>query len=187
LKRGQSAAIASIGSLGSINLTYPTSQLGHGTKSLLEIACGKSPDLVKSSSSGFLQGAHKAVLVLGAATLERADANSLIGVTRHILQLAARISPMQQLLERKSFSVLGPCDSPLPAHLGNHGVNVLHTSASMPGALDLGFSAGKNLFFRKLLGPASNRCIFLLGADPLHFPPSIGPETSIIYQGHHGS
>jgi hypothetical protein len=80
-------------------------------------------------------------------------------------------------------------------------INILHNTASTPGVLDLGYSAGKNaLFFRKPQNktPAQQKegtgssalgkeLIFLLGADP-HSEQALVPATSfVIYQGHHGS
>jgi NADH-quinone oxidoreductase subunit G len=66
-----------------------------------------------------------------------------------------------------------------------HGFNVLHTAAARVGALDLGFLPGEGgLDMAGMLG-GGVRVLWLLGAD--EFDTSlIGPETFVIYQGHHG-
>jgi NADH-quinone oxidoreductase subunit G len=65
------------------------------------------------------------------------------------------------------------------------GFNLLHTQGGQVGALDLGFlpgQGGKDL--GAMLGGGVD-ALWLLGADG--FDPSlIGPETFVIYQGHHG-
>jgi NADH-quinone oxidoreductase subunit G len=66
-----------------------------------------------------------------------------------------------------------------------HGFNVLHTAAARVGALDLGFlpgDAGKGL--AAMLG-GGVKALWLLGADEFDMS-AIGPETFVIYQGHHG-
>jgi hypothetical protein len=80
--------IATIGSAGSMNMTYKTTQLGNGTKSLLEIACGKS-DEIANRTSGFLRS-NNPVFVLGATALERVDNTSLRPLAQRILDLHAR-------------------------------------------------------------------------------------------------
>ncbi|WP_458096532.1 NADH-quinone oxidoreductase subunit NuoG [Roseomonas sp. WA12] len=66
-----------------------------------------------------------------------------------------------------------------------NGFNLLHTQGGQVGALDLGFlpgQGGKDL--GAMLGGGVD-ALWLLGADG--FDPSlIGPETFVIYQGHHG-
>ena len=66
-----------------------------------------------------------------------------------------------------------------------HGFNVLHTAAARVGGLDLGFvpdANGKNLA-AMLHGGVD--LLWLLGAD--EFDTSrIGPNTFVVYQGHHG-
>jgi NADH-quinone oxidoreductase subunit G len=66
-----------------------------------------------------------------------------------------------------------------------HGFNVLHTAAARVGALDLGFLPGEGgLDMAGMLG-GGVRVLWLLGADEFDMS-LIGPETFVIYQGHHG-
>ncbi|HTW27008.1 MAG TPA: NADH-quinone oxidoreductase subunit NuoG [Acetobacteraceae bacterium] len=66
-----------------------------------------------------------------------------------------------------------------------HGFNVLHTAAARVGALDLGFLPGpQGRDMEGMLGGGVD-VLWLLGAD--EFDTSrIGPDTFVIYQGHHG-
>jgi NADH-quinone oxidoreductase subunit G len=66
-----------------------------------------------------------------------------------------------------------------------HGFNVLHNAAARVGALDLGFvpgPGGKHL--SEMLGGGVD-ILWLLGADEFDTA-KIGPDTFVIYQGHHG-
>ncbi len=66
-----------------------------------------------------------------------------------------------------------------------HGFNVLHTAAARVGALDLGFvpePSGKAL--PDMLGGGVD-LLWLLGADEFDTA-AIGPDTFVVYQGHHG-
>jgi NADH-quinone oxidoreductase subunit G len=66
-----------------------------------------------------------------------------------------------------------------------HGFNVLHTAAARVGGLDLGFlpgPGGKDL--AAMLGGGVD-VLWLLGADEFDTA-RIGPNTFVIYQGHHG-
>jgi NADH-quinone oxidoreductase subunit G len=66
-----------------------------------------------------------------------------------------------------------------------HGFNMLHTAASRVGALDLGLvpQAGS----RSVAGMMSGgvEVLWLLGADEIGAG-RIGPDTFVVYQGHHG-
>ena len=66
-----------------------------------------------------------------------------------------------------------------------HGFNVLHTAAARVGALDLGFlpsADGKSS--EAMLGGGVD-LLWLLGADEFDTD-RIGPNTFVVYQGHHG-
>jgi NADH-quinone oxidoreductase subunit G len=66
-----------------------------------------------------------------------------------------------------------------------HGFNVLHTAAARVGALDLGFVPGaEGRGFEQMMGGGVD-VLWLLGADEFDTA-RIGPETFVIYQGHHG-
>ena len=66
-----------------------------------------------------------------------------------------------------------------------HGFNVLHHAASRVAALDLGLVPGEN--GRSVAGMMSGGVdvLWLLGADEIG-PGRIGPDTFVVYQGHHG-
>ena len=66
-----------------------------------------------------------------------------------------------------------------------HGFNVLHNAASRVAALDLGLVPGPN--GRSVAGMMSGGVdvLWLLGADEVG-PGRIGPDTFVVYQGHHG-
>ncbi|MBN8910240.1 MAG: molybdopterin-dependent oxidoreductase, partial [Rhodospirillales bacterium] len=65
------------------------------------------------------------------------------------------------------------------------GFNVLHSAAARVGALDLGFVPGPR--GRDLAGMLNGGVdvLWLLGADEFDTS-AIGPNTFVIYQGHHG-
>ncbi len=66
-----------------------------------------------------------------------------------------------------------------------HGFNMLHTVASRVGALDLGLVPHAGC--RSVAGMMSGgvEVLWLLGADEIG-PGRIGPDTFVVYQGHHG-
>ena len=66
-----------------------------------------------------------------------------------------------------------------------HGFNVLHTAAARVGALDLGFLPGPGgKALPAMLGGGVD-LLWLLGADEFDMG-GIGPDTFVVYQGHHG-
>ncbi len=67
-----------------------------------------------------------------------------------------------------------------------HGFNVLHTAAARVGALDLGFFPGpRGKDLARMMGGEVD-VLWLLGADEFDAERRIGPDTFVIYQGHHG-
>lgn len=73
---------------------------------------------------------------------------------------------------------------------GWNGFNVLQTNASRVGALDIGFvpqQGGLNAY--GILEATQNKgveVLYLLGVDEFNVGASIGRDTFVIYQGHHG-
>ena len=66
-----------------------------------------------------------------------------------------------------------------------HGFNVLHTAAARVGALDIGFLPGPGgKALPAMLGGGVD-LLWLLGADEFETS-AIGPDTFVVYQGHHG-
>lgn len=73
---------------------------------------------------------------------------------------------------------------------GWNGFNVLHRAASRVGALEIGFTPGKNgKGFHDILAGTKDgaiKALYLLGADEFNARVNIGWKTFVIYQGHHG-
>jgi NADH-quinone oxidoreductase subunit G len=66
-----------------------------------------------------------------------------------------------------------------------HGFNVLHNAAARVGGLDLGFLPGPGGKSTNAMLNGGVDVLWLLGADELDTR-AIGPNTFVIYQGHHG-
>ena len=66
-----------------------------------------------------------------------------------------------------------------------HGFNVLQTAAARVGALDLGFLPGSDGKSLDAMLDGGVDVLWLLGADEFDTA-RIGPETFVVYQGHHG-
>ncbi|NHO31968.1 NADH-quinone oxidoreductase subunit NuoG [Acetobacter fallax] len=120
-------------------------------------------DLVGGSHAftEILKTAKKPMIIIGQEALVREDAGD-------VLALCARLA--------ESVGAVAE---------GWNGLNILHTAASRVAALDLGFlprQGGRSV--RGMLSGGVD-VLWLLGADefPVH---AIGPETFVIYQGHHG-
>jgi len=127
---------------------------------------GKGRPAVKSllKGEGFaaaLKNAKKPLIVLGAAALAAPDGAALLAA---VWQLAADVGAL------------------LPDW---HGFNLLQRAAGRVGALDLGFlpQAGGKPLAQMLNGGVE--VLWLLGADEFDTA-KIGPDTFVIYQGHHG-
>jgi len=60
-----------------------------------------------------------------------------------------------------------------------NGINILHTAASLPAALDLGL-------IKKNHGQPTPKLVYLLGADSENLAARIPSDAFVIYQGHHG-
>eukprot|EP00963_Diacronema_lutheri_P008528 scaffold762_cov363-Pavlova_lutheri.AAC.15 len=140
---------AKIASIGpKADLTYTVKHLGEDPGSLAELAAGKGLVFQK------LAAATAPMIIVGSGVLQRADANAVLAKI-HAIALKAGV-----------------------VKEGWNGFNILHSSASRVGALDLGFvpAAGADKY--------SPKFIYLLGADD-----SVGDipdDAFVVYQGHHG-
>lgn len=140
---------AKIASIGpKADLTYTVKHLGEDPGSLAELAAGKGVVFQK------LAAATAPMIIVGSGVLQRADANAVLAKI-HAIALKAGV-----------------------VKEGWNGFNILHSSASRVGALDLGFvpAAGADKY--------SPKFIYLLGADD-----SVGDipdDAFVVYQGHHG-
>ncbi len=108
-----------------------------------------------------LKNAKKPMIIIGQEALAREDAADVQALCT---QLAESVGAIAE---------------------GWNGLNVLHTAASRVAGLDLSFlprPGGRSV--RGMLSGGVD-VLWLLGADefPVH---AIGPETFVIYQGHHG-
>ncbi|WP_282760852.1 NADH-quinone oxidoreductase subunit NuoG [Komagataeibacter saccharivorans] len=128
---------------------------------------GQGPDALAALADGthpfadVLAGAKKPMIIVGHGALTRPDGQA---IARACWDLAAKVGAI----------------SP-----DWHGFNVLHTAASRVAGLDLGFLPGPQ--GRDVAGMLDGGVdvLWLLGAD--EFPTDrIGPETFVVYQGHHG-
>jgi NADH-quinone oxidoreductase subunit G len=105
-----------------------------------------------------LADAKKPVIIVGQGALARADGAAVLAAAWKLAAQVGALAPEW------------------------HGFNVLHTAASRVGALDLGFASGKTL--AQMLGGGVD-VLWLLGADEFDTS-KIGPNTFVVYQGHHG-
>ncbi|MEM7123353.1 MAG: NADH-quinone oxidoreductase subunit NuoG [Pseudomonadota bacterium] len=141
-----------------VDLTYPSSYLGAGPRTLQEIAEGSS------TFAGVLKRAERPMIIVGAGALARDDGAAVLALVRQIAEASGA----------------GSDDW--------NGVNVLHTAASRVGGLDLGFVPGEGgRDTAGILAGAEDGAIevvYLLDADG----PGIErlANSFVIYQGHHG-
>jgi len=108
-----------------------------------------------------LHEAKKPMVIVGQGALRRPDGSAVLAAA---WTLAARVGAL----------------SP-----DWHGFNVLHTAAARVGALDLGFVPGPGGHGFAAMTSGGVDVLWLLGADEFDTT-GIGPDTFVIYQGHHG-
>ncbi|NPD67921.1 NADH-quinone oxidoreductase subunit G [Lichenicola cladoniae] len=108
-----------------------------------------------------LKNAKRPMIVVGQAALTRDDAGAVLAA---VWTLAEQVGALKA---------------------DWHGFNVLHHAAARVAALDLGFVPKSGS--RSVAGMMSGgvEVLWLLGADEIG-PARIGPDTFVIYQGHHG-
>jgi NADH-quinone oxidoreductase subunit G len=135
------------------DLTYPYEHLGAGGQTLASIVAGEG-----DFATAF-RVAKKPLLMLGRSALTGEG-----GLAQ--LALAAKAA--------KSFGLVRE---------GWNGFCVLSASASLVGALDIGFVPGeRGLDARAMAKAGALDCVYLLGADAI----DIAPGAFVIYQGTHG-
>jgi NADH-quinone oxidoreductase subunit G len=111
--------------------------------------------------AGVLKNAKKPMLILGAGALARPDGAAILAACWALAASSHMLTPEW------------------------HGFNVLHHAASRVGGLDLGFLPGKGgKSLSGMLGGGVDM-LWLLGADEIDTA-KIGPNTFVVYQGHHG-
>lgn len=138
------------------DLSYPYTYIGAG------------PDSLNSAHSFFdtLKAAKNPMIIIGQGVFLRPDGLSLHGVLRLFAESMGMI--------REDWN----------------GFNVLQTNASRVGALDIGFvpqNGGLNAY-GMLAATQRNELdvIYMMGVDEFNVNASIGDNTFVIYQGHHG-
>jgi NADH-quinone oxidoreductase subunit G len=135
------------------DLTYPYEYLGAGGQSLASVVAGEG-----DFASAF-RAAKKPLLMLGRGALAGEG-----GLAQ--LALAAKAA--------KSFGLVRD---------GWNGFCVLGATASLVGALDIGFVPGEGaLDARGMATQGALDCVYLLGADAI----DIAPGAFVVYQGTHG-
>ncbi len=155
-KRWLAAGIP-IGLIGpASDLTYPVQHLG-GEPSTMRGLLDGSDEFVRA-----LKAAKRPMVILGAAATARPDG---AGVLAAAWKLAADLGALTPEW---------------------HGFNMLHTAAARVGALDLGFVPGPHAKGLAQMMGGGVDVLWLLGADEFEAARRIGPETFVIYQGHHG-
>ena len=141
-----------------IGVIGPAQELTYDT-----IVLGDSPALLDGSHDffGVMRDAKRPMIVLGAGALARPDGGA---VAAACWQLAGSLGALAA---------------------DWHGFNILHTAAARVGGLDLGFVPGPGALDAAGMMGGGVHVLWLLGAD--EFDTSlIGPDTFVIYQGHHG-
>ncbi len=105
-----------------------------------------------------LASAKRPMLILGQGALARADGAAILAAAWKLAAQTNMLTPEW------------------------NGFNVLHTAAARVGALELGFATGKTMA-EMMHGGVD--LLWLLGADAFDTG-RIGPDTFVVYQGHHG-
>lgn len=183
--------------LGSpLNLTYKTKQIGNNLENLYLITQGKSKNTIK------LLQALKAISIMSYSITERPDSKGLNYMLEKTFTKWYEIN--KNNLNKKYYDTylnkkyrklhnwskkniyleiikgnenIGFKEQPNEKFNKKNYINILHTNAAIPGALDLGTSAAK----KKI---KDLNFIYLLGADCNN--EIIKNKPFIIYQGHHG-
>jgi NADH-quinone oxidoreductase subunit G len=135
------------------DLTYAYDHIGAGTDSLSDLAAGKH------SFAEVLKGAKHPIVLVGAGAAGRHDGAA-------VLALAAKLAI--------DFGAIKD---------GWNGFGVLHSAASVVGALDIGFVAGEGgLNAAEMTTFGTLDVLFSLGADEIKVPEG----TFVVYIGTHG-
>lgn len=147
-------------SIGEVpDLTYPVESLGNDISILQDIAKGKH------ALSSKLKTAKNPMMILGYGALNRSDASALLALCKDIMDKYDFI--------KEDWN----------------GFNILHTSASTVGALDLKFIPGYGGMDTKNILRATVsediKFLYLLGADEVNTH-DLKSKSFIVYQGHHG-
>jgi len=125
---------------------------------------GDAPALLEDGKHAFfdhLRRAERPMIVIGTGALARPDGAAIASACWRLAESVGALKPDW------------------------HGFNILHTAASRVGGLDLGFVPGPGCLDAAGMMGGGVDVLWLLGADEFDMA-RIGPETFVVYQGHHG-
>ncbi len=162
---GNAAPVGVIGAPA--DLTYTSIHLGDGPGAIGALLKGVGPDDDNGTDDAVtafgraLAKAKRPMVIVGQGALTRPDGAAVLAACWRLAGDIGALTPDW------------------------HGFNVLHTAAARVGALDLGFLPGPGgKALPDMLGGGVD-VLWLLGADEFDTA-AIGPDTFVIYQGHHG-
>lgn len=182
--------------LGSpLNLTYKTKQIGNNLESLYLLTQGKSKYTIKLLQS------LKPLSLVSYSMMERTDSKAInymlentfnkwheINLNKNYngFYLNENYRKLHTFAKKNNYleiikvneNILLVNDTKNTTYNKKNYINILHTNASIPGALDLGFSTLKKTEINNL------NFIYLLGADCNN--DILKNKPFIVYQGHHG-
>ncbi|AEI89446.1 MAG: NADH-quinone oxidoreductase subunit NuoG [Candidatus Midichloria mitochondrii] len=137
-----------------VDLQYDYKHLGNNPWILKQIAEGEHP------FSEQLKTAKNPIIIVGAAVFTRPDFEAFVYYLKKMCT---------------QFDIIRD---------DWNGFNILHTSASRVGGLDIGFiPESKSINIQNIL--EDSKVLFLFGADEVDLK-KIPQDTFVIYQGHHG-
>ena len=120
---------------------------------------GAGPESIAEAAEKLFAGKEKPMLLIGQGALNRADGEAVLAALATIAQSSGVVKD------------------------GWNGFNVLHTEASLVGALDIGFVPGEGgLDTAAMTQSGALDVLFLLGVDEIDVPEG----AFVIYQGTHG-
>ena len=108
-----------------------------------------------------LEGTKRPMVIVGQGALSRPDGSAILAAAWRLASTIGALTPEW------------------------HGFNVLHTAAARVGALDLGFLPGPGAKTLDAMMDGGVDLLWLLAADEIDTG-RIGPDTFVVYQGHHG-
>ncbi len=142
------------------DLTFPCDHLGDTAQSLQDIYEGIHPFIKK------FEKAKNPMIVIGMGALTRKDSQNIYNLCRAIAH------KYDVVMETKN------------------NFNILHTKASIVGALDLSFVPENNALdaaeIYQAVKSGKIKVLYLLGADDIPLTQNDVKNTFVIYQGHHG-
>jgi NADH-quinone oxidoreductase subunit G len=145
--------------------TFPIARIGAAADLTYRVQeLGADPQILLSLLDGShpfaatLASSKRPMLILGQGALARADGAAILAACWQLAVQTNMLTPEW------------------------NGFNVLHTAAARVGALELGFATGKTVA-QMMHGGVD--LLWLLGADAFDTG-RIGPDTFVVYQGHHG-